>query len=57
MVHPSEPYPFHKQGAYMGAPVSKRGVDEEKRREEKGKKRIFLQGRLLISSILVDSNL
>ena len=28
MVHPSEPYPFHKQGAYMGAPVSKRGVDE-----------------------------
>ena len=41
----------------MGAPVSKRGVDEEKRREEKRKKRIFLQGRLLISSILVDSNL
>ena len=38
MVHPSEPYPFHKQGAYMGAPVSKRGVDEEKRREEKRKK-------------------
>ena len=57
MVHPSEPYPFHKQGAYMGAPVSKRGVDEEKRREEKRKKRIFLQGRLLISSRLVDSNL
>ena len=41
----------------MGAPVSKRGVDEEKRREEKRKKRIFLQGRLLILSLLVDSHL
>lgn len=28
MVHPSEPCLFHKQGAYIGAPVSKRGVDE-----------------------------
>ena len=54
MVHPSEPCLFHKQGAYIGAPVSKRGVDEG---GEERRKKIFLQGRLLILSLLVDSHL
>ena len=62
MVHPSEPCLFHKQGAYIGAPVSKRGVDEggEDKMRRGEKKEDISSGQasnILILSLLVDSHL